>query len=235
MGTFSFTWTTTGTTIHDLPLSVSRLTITCWAGGGAGGRRTTAGGGGGGGGGACSVFYRDTYPAVKLDIIVGSGGNGNGLGSIDGGDSVVTTPVGMSYVVLCSADGGNGCSLNSATGQTGGDSAAGTGDFLYSGGKGGKNNSNGGGGGGGGAGDANKGNDAGTGATPGPGGVYNINGSGGSGRTGTEGSGENGKAYGGGGGGGYRISNNVNGGNGGGGSVRIEYTYTDNLLLNLIS
>ena len=213
-GQVVFTNSTPGTYTLTIP-SPALYKIECWGGGGRGGPRANNDGGAGGGGGGAYSTSTLTLPAGTYTIKVGKGGVEPG--NADGDSSYL-----RNGTLLVLAMGGKGVNANNATGQTGGQAAAGIGTTKYSGG----NGANGitvtpfyGGGGGSSAGTGSNGNNGSTsvgGAAP-AGGAK-----GGNGKTVTDGAGSPGDTPGGAGGGARKTvsgGGQNNGGLGGPGQV----------------
>ena len=178
------TRTYNGSGTWTVPPGITSIQVKVWGAGGGGGgsNRTFDDGQGGGGGGAYSVSTVTVTPGATYSVHVGSGGTGGyGTGGTedgtDGGDSWFslkgdgTQPTSTAEGIL--AKGGSGCNYSAAGGLngTGGQAAAGIGDFKSSGGDGGVGvNASGASGGGGGA-------SGGSGGDGGDGGAGNSNGS----------------------------------------------------------
>lgn len=215
-GQVVFTNSTPGTYTLTIP-SPALYKIECWGGGGRGGPRANNDGGAGGGGGGAYSTSTLSLPAGTYTIKVGKGGLDPG--NADGDSSYL-----RNGTLLVLAMGGKGVNSNNASGQTGGQAAAGIGTTKYSGG----NGANGitvtpfyGGGGGSSAGTGSNGNNGITSV----GGAAPVGGAkGGDGKTVTDGAGLPGDPPGGGGGGARKTvsgGGQNNGGLGGAGKVVI--------------
>jgi len=211
------------------PAGITTVIAECWGGGGKGGSRTTVNGAAaGGGGGAYSRGTVNVVAGMAYTVTVGTGSTtvAAGLDSWFGNTPTVLAKGGSS--------GGDNVNISGA----GGASAAGIGDYKYSGGLGNLGDDSGWGGGGGSSG--------GTEAD----GIYIIpsldyyefggsidgGGSGGDGSFYDDGNGTDGGVPGGGGGGAYRDGSgslSPTGGNGGNGQVRL--TYNDCVTYSLTS